>query len=124
MAPSTRARAHALLRYSDTSHTSRRWRGVHLLLLGVGLLAIAISSTDGLPGWLSDVLTVAVVGVAAVFTAEYAVRLWSAPESARFTGLSDNMARLRWAVSPYGLVCLLAAVPLFAIAIGSMHADN
>lgn len=93
-------------------------------MLGVGLLAIAVSSIDGLPAWLRDVLTVAVVSVAMVFTAEYFVRLWTAPESAQFSGQPDGMARLRWAVTPTGLICLLAAVPLFAIAIGSMHADN
>ncbi|WP_428664433.1 cyclic nucleotide-gated ion channel [Reyranella sp.] len=123
-APSTRARVHALLRYSDTSHASRRWRSVHLFVVGVGLLAIAISSTDGLPNWLTDLLTIAVIGVAMVFTAEYGMRLWSAPESPRFGGLSDGMARLRWAVSANGVTCLLAALPLFVITLGSMHADN
>ena len=123
-APSTRARVHAFLRYSDTSHASRRWRSVHLLVVGVGLLAIAISSTDGLPAWLTDFLTVAVVGVALIFTAEYGARLWSAPEAIAFAGLSDGMARLRWAVSTNGVICLLAAVPLFVMTFGSMHADN
>jgi voltage-gated potassium channel len=124
MAPSTRARVYAILRYPDTSHVSRRWRNVHLLVLGVGLLAIAISSTDGLPAWLTDLLTIAVLGVAMVFTAEYGVRLWAAPESPRFTGHSDGVARLRWAISMNGVICLLAALPLFAIAIGAMRADN
>jgi voltage-gated potassium channel len=123
-APSTRARAYAILRYSDNSHAGRRWRGFHLLLLGVGLLAIAISSTDGLPDWMTNLLTIAVVAVAVVFTAEYAVRLWSAPESNRFAGMSEGVARLRWAISPHGVVCLLAATPLFAIAFLSIHADN
>ena len=123
-APSTRARAYAILRYSDTSHASRRWRSIHLLVLAVGLLAIAISSTDGLPPWLTDLLTIAVLGVAMVFTAEYGVRLWSAPEAPRFAGLSDGMARLHWAVSTNGVICLLAALPLFVITLGSMHADN
>lgn len=124
MAPSARARAHAILRYSDTSHASRRWRSLHLLVVAVGLLAIALSSTDGLPARLADLLTIAVIGVAIVFTAEYGVRLWSAPESPRFAGLSDGMARLRWAVSANGVICLLAALPFFVITLGAMHADN
>jgi voltage-gated potassium channel len=123
-APSTRARVHAILRYSDTSHASRRWRSIHLFVLGVGLLAIAISSTDGLPSWLTHLLTITVVGVATVFTAEYGVRLWSAPESPRFAGLSDSMARLRWAISANGVICLLAALPLFVITLGAIRADN
>ncbi|CAN5656488.1 cyclic nucleotide-gated ion channel [soil metagenome] len=123
-APSTRARAHAILRYSDTSHASRRWRSLHLLVVAVGLLAIAISSTDGQPAWMTEILTTAVVSVAIVFTAEFGVRLCSAPESPRFAGLSDGMARLRWAVSANGVICLLAALPLFVITLGAMHADN
>jgi voltage-gated potassium channel len=123
-APSARARAYAIMRYPDSSHVSRRWRSIHLLVLGVGLLAIAISSTDGLPTWLTDILTIAVLGVAFVFTAEYGVRLWSAPESPRFAGLSEGMARLHWAVSANGVICLLAALPLFVITFGSMHADH
>jgi voltage-gated potassium channel len=123
-APSTRAQAYAILRDSDTSHVGRRWRRIHLLVLGVGLLAIAISSTDGLPTWLTDLLTIAVLGVAIVFTAEYGVRLWSAPEAPRFAGLSDNMARLHWAISTNGVICLAAALPLFVITLGAMHADN
>lgn len=123
-APSARARAYAVLRYSDNGHVSRRWRSIHLLVLAVGLLAIAASSTDGLPAWLSELLTIAVLAVAIVFTAEYAVRLWSAPESPRFAGLSEGMARLRWALSTHGVICLLAALPLFVITLGAMHADN
>ena len=119
-----RARAHAILRYSDTSHASRRWRGFHLLVVSIGLLAIAVSSIDGLAAWITDLLTVAVIGVAMAFTAEYGVRLWSVPESARYAGLSDSMARLRWAISVNGVTSLLAALPLFVITVGSMHADN
>ncbi len=122
--PSIRAQAYARLRYSDTGHVSRPWRSFHLLVVGLGLLAIAISSLDGLPPWLSGILSIAVMATAAIFAAEYGVRLWSAPESPRYAGLSDRMARLSWATSSSGVICLLAALPLFAIVFGSIHADN
>jgi len=102
----------------------RRWRVLHLTVLAAGLLAIAISSIDGLPIWTDDVLTAIVVLVAVVFFGEYLVRLWAAPESNRFAGLSDGMARLRWALSINGLIGLLAVFPVLAITFSSIHAGN
>jgi voltage-gated potassium channel len=105
-------------------HGGRRWRAFHLTVLAAGLLAIAISSIDGLPVWTDDVLTAIVVLVAVVFFGEYLVRLWAAPESNRFAGLSDGMARLRWALSMNGLIGLLAVVPVLAITFSSIHASH
>jgi voltage-gated potassium channel len=102
----------------------RRWRAVHLTALTAGLLAIAISSIDGLPLWLDGVLTGIVVLVAIVFFGEYVVRLWAAPESIRFAGVSDGMARLRWALSANGLIGLLAIFPVLAISFNSMQANH
>ena len=102
----------------------RRWRVFHLTVLAAGLLAIAISSIDGLPLRLDDVLTAIVVLVAVIFFGEYLVRLWAAPESSRLTGLSDGMARLRWALSVNGLIGLLAVFPVLAITFNSMHANH
>lgn len=119
-----RARAYANLGQSDVSAAGRRWRTFHLTILGAGLLAVALSSLDGLPQFLEKILTVVVVLVAVVFLVEYATRLWTAPESSRFAGLSDGAARLRWALSAQGLVGLLAIVPAFAITAGTVHADS
>jgi voltage-gated potassium channel len=102
----------------------RRWRAFHLTVLAGGLLAIAISSLDGLPVWLDDVLTAIVVLVAAIFFGEYLVRLWAAPESTRYTGLSDGMARLRWALSINGLIGLLAIFPVLAITFSSINVSH
>jgi voltage-gated potassium channel len=123
-APSTRARVHSIFRHSEMGQGGRRWRAFHLTVLTAGLLAIAISSIDGLPAWLDSVLTGIVVLVAVVFFGEYLLRLWSAPESIRFAGLSDGMARLRWALSRTGLIGLLAIVPVLAIGFNSMQANH
>jgi voltage-gated potassium channel len=105
-------------------HGGRRWRALHLTVLAAGLLAIAISSIDGLPVWTDTVLTAIVVLVAVVFFGEYLVRLWAAPESNRFAGLSDGMARLRWALSVNGLISLMAIFPVLAITLTSIHASH
>lgn len=102
----------------------RRWRALHLTVLTAGLLAIAISSLDGLPIWTDDVLTALVVLVAVVFFGEYLVRLWAAPESTRYARLGDGMARLHWALSINGLIGLLAIFPVFAITFTSIHASH
>ncbi len=120
----TRARIHALLRHSDTSPGGRRWRAIHLLVLGAGLLAVALSSISNLPLTVERVLEDVIVLVAGVFLAEYVARLWTAPEAQRFAGLSNAAARLRWAVSINGLIGLLAVVPAFAITTGTVHASG
>ena len=123
-APSTRARVYAIFRHSDSGHGGRRWRAFHLLALAAGLLAIALASIDGLPTWFETLLTAIVVLVAIFFLGEYVVRLWAAPESSRFAGLSDGMARLRWALSVNGMIGLLAVFPVLAIASGSIQAGH
>jgi voltage-gated potassium channel len=123
-APSTRARVYSIFRHSEMGHGGRRWRALHLTVLAAGLLAIAISSIDGLPVWTDTVLTAIVVLVAVVFFGEYLVRLWAAPESNRFAGLSDGMARLRWALSVNGLISLMAIFPVLAITLTSIHASH
>lgn len=123
-APSARARVYAVLRPSDPGHAGRQWRAFHLIVLAAGLLAVALLSVEGLPPRFDQFLTVIVEVVAIVFFAEYIIRLWTAPESARFAGLSDGMARLRWALSGNGLIGLLAVAPIVAVSSGTVHPDS
>jgi len=115
---------HAVFRPSGSEHAGRQWRAFHLIVLAAGLLAVALLSVEGLPPSLDRLLTVIVEAVAIVFFAEYVARLWTAPESARFAGLSDGMARLRWALSANGLISLMAVVPIIAVTSGTIHADS
>ena len=119
-----RAQTYATLQQSDINPAGRHWRAFHLTVLGAGLLAVALSSLDHLPQFLEQILTIIVVSVAGVFLAEYVARLWIAPESPRYTGMTDGEARLRWAFSANGLIGLLAIVPAFAITVGTVHADS
>lgn len=48
-----------------------------------------------------------------IFTAEYLLRLWSAPEDPRHGQLGPWRARLRFALSPQGLIDLLAILPFY-----------
>ena len=120
----TRARVYAILRQTSFSSSGRRWRAFHLLALGAGLLAVALSSIDKLPAALDEALIATIVIVAGIFLAEYVTRIWVAPEATRYAGMTDAAARLRWAGSVPGLIGLLAVVPAFSITTGSLHANS
>ncbi|MBS0540129.1 MAG: hypothetical protein JSR47_15285, partial [Proteobacteria bacterium] len=96
-ASSARARAHDILRHSSFSPAAQRWRAFHLVVLGVGLLAVALSSIDRLSDDVQRSLTATIVVVAVIFFVEFVVRLWVAPEALRYAGMSATAARLRWA---------------------------
>ncbi len=110
-AQTLRARIYTALRYTDPSPAGRRWRAIHLSVLCIGLLAVILLSIDELPKPTKYGLRLTIVLVAIVFFVEYVVRLWIAPEAARFDQLSSAMARLHWATSAQGLVGLLAIMP-------------
>ncbi len=119
-----RAAIYDILRPSDGSNRGRRWRSFHLIVLGAGLLAVALSSINGLPIGVDELARLLIVFVAGIFFAEYVVRLWVAPEADRYAGLSETSARLHWMVSLPGLISLLAVVPALTITAGSMKADS
>jgi voltage-gated potassium channel len=108
-----RARIHALLHFTEPTDAGRRWRALHLVVLGIGLFAVILLSVDGLPSDLRHALRYAIGIVAILFSAEYLLRLWTAPEAKRYGDSSAAGARLRWALSLPGLVGFLATVPVF-----------
>ncbi len=118
MAPTWRARIYGLLRYTDPSPAARRWRGLHLTVLGIGLLAVILLSIDELPREIKHWLRVVIWAVTVVFFLEYLVRLWAAPEFTRFDQQSPTLARVRWAMSVPGLIGLLAVLPAAMLAGG------
>ncbi len=48
-----------------------------------------------------------------VFTVEYALRVWVAPEHAPYRQMSALMARLKFVASPFGVIDLLAVLPFW-----------
>lgn len=123
-ATTARSRAYAILRNHDFNPGARQARAIQLLVLGAGLLAVALSSIDDLPKWVEQLLTVVIVLVSANFLFEYLLRLWTAPEAIRYAGMSATQARLRWASSARGLIGLLAVVPAFTITTGTVDAHS
>ncbi len=88
---------------------------VRMLQLALILVGIGCTLVDSIPGidhrlQMAVELTIGVVGLA--FAVEYALRLWCAPDLPRLAWLGPTAARWRWAVSPAGIIDLLAILPV------------
>jgi voltage-gated potassium channel len=113
-----RPRIYSILRYSDYSPIGRHWQSFHLGALGVGLLAVIFLSIDNLPDSIRYDLRLVIWVITIIFFLEYLVRLWVAPEIARFDHNRPMVARLRWAMSIPGLINLLAVLPAVMMGVG------
>ena len=51
----------------------------------------------------------------ATFSTEYLLRLWSCPDKRRYAHLTPAKARLKWALSPLGLIDLMAIAPFWVM---------
>ncbi len=113
-----RAQAFDILRPNNPTPGARRWRKAHLVILGVGLLAVILLSIDELLPQHRVFLRAAIWCVTLFFLVEYVARLWVAPELPHMADMSPSAARLRWAGSIPGLIGLLAIMPAIMLAGG------
>jgi voltage-gated potassium channel len=108
-----RKRVYALL---DQAPGSRAGLIVDRLLIGlilVNLVAVALESIPALA--LEDHVIFAVIEYVSliVFTVEYGLRIWVAAEHGPHRHLSATRARLKYMLSPEGLVDLIAVLPFW-----------
>ncbi len=84
---------------------------VAVIILNVGIAVIeTVASIQAVWGpWLRFIDTLCV----AIFVAEYAGRIWSAPEHPLYYGKSDWRARASYALTPLMIVDLIAILPFF-----------
>ncbi|MBK5962255.1 cyclic nucleotide-binding protein [Rhodoplanes elegans] len=96
-------------------HASRL---VDRVLIGLILLNIAGVVLESVPEidarWHSAFVAIEIVSLV-VFTAEYGLRIWAAPENALTRALSPWQARRRYMTSMVGIVDLLAVLPFWFI---------
>jgi len=94
----------------------RAARAVDLVLISLVLVNVVAVILESLPsfenGYAPLFLAVEIVSVA-LFTLEYALRLWSAPEHGPLSDLHPWRARLRFALKPQTLIDLLAIAPFY-----------
>lgn len=106
-----RQRIYDLLDEESQGVPARRMRAVEVVLILVGIAAVAIGTVDAISPITRQVVEVLTGVVAIVYFVEYCVRLWVAPEHPHADGISAGRVRLRWAVSAGGLIDLVAVLP-------------
>jgi voltage-gated potassium channel len=104
----------------DDNHepAARQLRAAEVAIILLGIVSVSFGTVETLS---AGALTIAgaLTGVVAVlFLIEYAVRIWVAPEIPHASVRGAMNARLRWAISPVGLIDLLAVIPAVATASG------
>jgi len=84
-----------------------------VILIIVNLVAVALESVPHLRARYGPAFEAVEFVSLAVFTAEYVLRLWCAVEYGPYRHMSPAAARLRYALSPAGLVDLVAVMPFW-----------
>lgn len=116
---SWRRRAHLIIDHGAGDDLSARLvHGGLVALIVVNITALVLESVPRFATAHGGLFHAIELASTVLFTLEYAVRLWVAPEHARYRGLSDWTARRTYALSPPALLDFLATVPLYAALLG------
>jgi voltage-gated potassium channel len=108
-----RRRVHYILDGGVANHTARIAHAFIIMLVTLSVASVVLESVPELQkryGLVFDAIElVALVG----FSVEYALRIWGAPESAAYFGMTPFRARLAYARTPYAIVDLLTIIPFY-----------
>ena len=100
----------------------RASRLVHRALVALILISVAVAVLESVPSLqqrFNTAFSIIEVITVAIFTAEYAIRLWAAPEHKPYSGMTDGRARLAFACSLSSIIDLLAILPLYLAFFGN-----
>jgi len=101
-----------LIRDDDENDlASNIFDGVIISLIIINVIMVIVDTFNGLPNWyqsLSDVIEIVSV---IIFTAEYLLRVWTAPYI--YTDKCPVLARLRYIASFMAMIDLLAILPFY-----------
>ncbi|MGD0866736.1 MAG: cyclic nucleotide-gated ion channel [Rhizomicrobium sp.] len=84
-----------------------------IVLITANALAVTIESIPAIGNGYRDLFSAFEVVSVAIFTIEYILRIWTAPEDPRYSGGAIK-GRLRMMLHPYMLIDLIAIVPAYA----------
>lgn len=113
-----RAQICLLVDLSNQSLAARRVRRLEVCLNLLGILSVSVGTVEVLTESTRSIAAIVTGTVSVLFLVEYLVRLWIAPEMYQAMTTSESKARLLWAISPQGVIDLLAVVPALAVASG------
>ena len=111
---SLRQRVHRLLEPATAGDRASRIFDICLLsLIALNILATVLGTVDAISVRFGRALRVFETVSVMVFTVEYLLRLWSAPEDHRYAGRLRG--RVRLAATPLALIDLAAIVPFYLV---------
>jgi voltage-gated potassium channel len=84
-----------------------------ITLIVANLVAVVLQSVPAIDARYALIFDIVEIVSLVVFTVEYALRLWSAPEHVPYRQIKPARARLKYALSPEGLVDLIAVLPFW-----------
>jgi voltage-gated potassium channel len=87
--------------------------GFLILLILANVAAIILDTVDSYHVRFGDFFVAFEIFSVAVFTVEYLARLWSCVEKPLDDAVSQRQGRMRWMISPLGLIDLVAILPFY-----------
>ena len=108
-----RRRVHLVL---DSGVTDATARFVHASLVATVIVSVCAVVLETVPDYWARFAPqfMAIEWIAAaIFTIEYALRLWSSPESPAWSDRSPWRARLAYALTPFAIIDFLTVLPLY-----------
>jgi voltage-gated potassium channel len=109
-----RRRAHEILEHGSVGDRAvRLTSGLIIILILVNILAVVLESVPRYEAAYGGLFATIEVVSLVVFTLEYALRIWAAPEHAAYRDLRRLRARLRYAMSTDGLIDLVSVLPFW-----------
>ncbi|HEY2988679.1 MAG TPA: ion transporter, partial [Candidatus Binatia bacterium] len=113
-ATSWRARFYDWLEETETRSWTERWINFFLAtVIIISVAAVALETLGSLHSFYRSLLAAIEVASVAIFTLDYLLRWWVAPEGNPTGAAQPWRARLRYAVSPFGIIDLLAILPFY-----------
>ena len=116
-----RTRIFDLLDLASHGHAASQVRALEILLILIGISSASAGTVAGLAPASRSAAAIITGIVAVLFFVEYLVRLWVAPEVLHLRDVTEGRSRLRWMISPVGIIDLLAVLPAVAAASGEMR---
>jgi voltage-gated potassium channel len=112
---SLRARFHDALEEGESRSRTRIYVSIFLVAVIVATVsAVALETMETLRAAYGTLFAAIEIFTVAVFTLDYALRWWVAPERDPTGASRPWRARLRYAASPFGVFDLLAVLPFYA----------
>jgi len=107
-----KARVHQVLEATDPEDRTARWVMIFITaLIIISILSVILESVPSISDQYREFFVASEIIIVAIFTIEYALRLWSCTEDRRYQ--QPIMGRLKYALTIFALIDLVAILPFY-----------